>query len=60
VRRKFANLGQDFFPAEQTTPAALAAFQKAEIEQRWPIIKAAASSRNEVTSPPIPYFPLCE
>jgi tripartite-type tricarboxylate transporter receptor subunit TctC len=41
VRRKFANLGQDFFPAEQMTPAALAAFQKAEIEQRWPIIKAA-------------------
>jgi tripartite-type tricarboxylate transporter receptor subunit TctC len=41
VRRKFVGLGQDFFPAEQMTPAALAATQKAEIEQRWPIINAA-------------------
>jgi tripartite-type tricarboxylate transporter receptor subunit TctC len=41
VRERFVSLGQDFFPAEQMTPAALAAFQKAEIEQRWPIIKAA-------------------
>jgi tripartite-type tricarboxylate transporter receptor subunit TctC len=28
-------------PAEQQTPAALAAFQKAEIEKWWPVIKAA-------------------
>jgi tripartite-type tricarboxylate transporter receptor subunit TctC len=41
VRQRFVNLGQDFFPTEQMTPAALAAFQKAEIEQRRPIIKAA-------------------
>jgi tripartite-type tricarboxylate transporter receptor subunit TctC len=41
VRKKFVTLGQDFFPAEQMTPAALAAVQKEEIEQRWPVIKAA-------------------
>jgi tripartite-type tricarboxylate transporter receptor subunit TctC len=41
VRARFVGLGQDFFPTDQMTPAALAAFQKAEIEQRWPIVKAA-------------------
>lgn len=41
VRKRFVDLGQDFFPAEQLTPAALAAFQKLEIEQRWPIVRAA-------------------
>jgi hypothetical protein len=34
-------VGQDIFPAEQMTPAALAALQKAEIEQQCPIVKAA-------------------
>jgi len=31
----------NIFPREQQTPEALAAFHKAEIEKRWPIIKAA-------------------
>ena len=34
-----AGLGQEIFPGEQQTPEALAAFQKAEIEKWWPIIK---------------------
>lgn len=41
VRKRLVGLGQDFFPAEQMTPATLGAFQKAEIEERWPIVKAA-------------------
>jgi tripartite-type tricarboxylate transporter receptor subunit TctC len=41
VRQRFADLGQEIFPRERQTPAALAALQKAEIEKWWPIIKAA-------------------
>lgn len=41
VRAKFADLGQEIFPRDQQTPAALAATQKADIEKWWPIIKAA-------------------
>ena len=41
VRQKFVDLGQEIFPRQQQTPAALAALQKAEIEKWWPIIKAA-------------------
>jgi tripartite-type tricarboxylate transporter receptor subunit TctC len=41
VRRRLAESGQEIFPREQQTPAALAALQKAEIEKWWPIIKAA-------------------
>jgi tripartite-type tricarboxylate transporter receptor subunit TctC len=41
VRQRLAEIGQEIFPREQQTPAALAAFQKAEIEKWWPIIKAA-------------------
>ena len=33
--------GPEVFPREQQTPEALAAFQRAEIEKWWPIIKAA-------------------
>jgi tripartite-type tricarboxylate transporter receptor subunit TctC len=36
-----AGLGQEIPPLDQQTPAALAAFQKAEIEKWWPIVKAA-------------------
>ena len=41
TREKLAGLGQDIPPADQQTPQALAAFQKAEIEKWWPIVKAA-------------------
>jgi tripartite-type tricarboxylate transporter receptor subunit TctC len=41
VRARLTDLGQGAFPREQQTPEALGAFQKAEIEKWWPIIKAA-------------------
>jgi tripartite-type tricarboxylate transporter receptor subunit TctC len=41
VRQRLADLAQEIPPADQRTPEALAAFQKAEIEKWWPIIKAA-------------------
>jgi hypothetical protein len=34
-------LGQEIPPPEELTPAALAAYQKAEIEKWWPIVRAA-------------------
>ena len=41
VRTRFADLGQDIYPADRRTPEALGAFHKAEIAKWWPIIKAA-------------------
>ena len=41
VRKRLIELAQDIFPREQQTPEALGAYQKAEIEKWWPIIKAA-------------------
>jgi tripartite-type tricarboxylate transporter receptor subunit TctC len=41
VRSRIAELGPQLFPRDQQTPEALLAFQKAEIEKWWPIIKAA-------------------
>jgi tripartite-type tricarboxylate transporter receptor subunit TctC len=41
LRARLAQLGFDVFAREQQTPEALAAYQKAEIEKWWPIIKAA-------------------
>jgi tripartite-type tricarboxylate transporter receptor subunit TctC len=41
VRMRLADLGFEIFPRDQQTPEALAAYQKAEIEKWWPIIKAA-------------------
>jgi tripartite-type tricarboxylate transporter receptor subunit TctC len=41
VRQRFTDLGQVIPPPGQLTPQALGAYQKAEIERWWPIIKAA-------------------
>jgi tripartite-type tricarboxylate transporter receptor subunit TctC len=41
VVTRLADLGYETFPRDQQTPEALAAYQKAEIEKWWPIIKAA-------------------
>jgi tripartite-type tricarboxylate transporter receptor subunit TctC len=41
LRARLADLGQEISPRDQQTPEALRAFQKAEIEKWWPIIKAA-------------------
>ena len=41
TRKKLLDLAQVIYPPEQQTPQALHAFQKAEIEKWWPIIKAA-------------------
>jgi tripartite-type tricarboxylate transporter receptor subunit TctC len=41
VRRRLSELGQEIPPRDQQTPESLGAFQKAEIEKWWPIIKAA-------------------
>ncbi len=40
VRRRLTDLGQQVLARDQQTPAALSAFQKAEIERWWPIVKA--------------------
>ena len=42
VHQRLADMGQEFPPREQQTPEALGAYQKAEIEKWWPIIKAAS------------------
>jgi tripartite-type tricarboxylate transporter receptor subunit TctC len=41
VGARLADLGWQFPPRDEQTPAALGALQKAEIEKWWPIIKAA-------------------
>src|ERR1700733_6971511 len=41
VRQKLEAQGFEIPPPEQQTPAALAAYQKAEIEKWWPVVKAA-------------------
>jgi tripartite-type tricarboxylate transporter receptor subunit TctC len=41
TRKRFLDLGQEIPPVEQQTPEALGAYQKAEIEMWWPLIKAA-------------------
>jgi tripartite-type tricarboxylate transporter receptor subunit TctC len=42
VRQRLADLGQQIVPPDQQSPEALAAFQKAEADKWWPIMKAAA------------------
>ena len=41
VRRRFDELGIQISPLDQQSPEALRAFQKAETERWWPILKAA-------------------
>ena len=41
TRKRIAELGMDLPPPEMNTPAAFAAFHKAEIEKWYPIVKAA-------------------
>jgi tripartite-type tricarboxylate transporter receptor subunit TctC len=41
VRKQFENLGLRMPPADQLTPEALGAWQKAEIAKWWPMIRAA-------------------
>jgi tripartite-type tricarboxylate transporter receptor subunit TctC len=41
VRQKLAELGFEIPPRDRQTPEALGAFQRAEIDKWWPIIKAA-------------------
>jgi tripartite-type tricarboxylate transporter receptor subunit TctC len=41
VRERIAGMGEEIPARDQQTPEALGAFQKAEIEKWWPIIKAA-------------------
>ena len=41
VKAALGNLAQDIPPRELQTPEGFGAFQKAEIEKWWPIIKAA-------------------
>ncbi len=41
VQKRFADLGLEMPPRERQTPKALRAFQKAETEKWWPIMKAA-------------------
>src|SRR5882724_7178178 len=41
VRERLAELGQQTFPPEQQSAAALGAWQKAEIDKWWPIVRAA-------------------
>jgi tripartite-type tricarboxylate transporter receptor subunit TctC len=46
VRQRLGDLGAQITPREQQTPEALAAFQKAEAEKWWPIVKAAGIKAN--------------
>jgi tripartite-type tricarboxylate transporter receptor subunit TctC len=41
LRQRFAEIGQEAWPREQQTPAALAAYHKGETEKWWPIIRAS-------------------
>jgi len=41
LRKRFADLGLEVPAREQQTPESFAAYQKAEIEKWWPIIRAA-------------------
>jgi tripartite-type tricarboxylate transporter receptor subunit TctC len=42
TRKRLIDTGQELYSTEMSTPEALGAFQKAEIEKWWPIIKGAS------------------
>jgi len=46
LQKRFADQGQEIPPRYQQTPQALAAYQKADIEKWWPIVKALESRAN--------------
>jgi tripartite-type tricarboxylate transporter receptor subunit TctC len=46
VKARYADLGLDIASKEQQTPEGLAAFNKAEIDKWWPIIKSANIKQN--------------
>ena len=46
VKARFADLGLDIASRQQQTPEGLAAFNKAEIDKWWPIIKATNIKAN--------------
>ena len=41
VRQRLSDIGQEIYPREQQTQEALRAYQRAEIDKWWPIVKAA-------------------
>jgi tripartite-type tricarboxylate transporter receptor subunit TctC len=41
LQKRFADQGQEIPPGDQQTPEALQAYQQADIEKWWPLIKAA-------------------
>ena len=41
IKQHLADVGQIVVPVDQQSPAALGAYQKAEAEKWWPLIKAA-------------------
>lgn len=41
IRQKLADQGYDMLPREQQSPEALGAYQRAEIDKWWPILRAA-------------------
>ena len=46
LKARYADLGLDIASKEQQTPEGLAAFNKAEIDKWWPIIKSANIKQN--------------
>jgi tripartite-type tricarboxylate transporter receptor subunit TctC len=46
VQKQFADLGHEIPSRDQLTPEALAAYQKAELDKWWPIMKAAGIKAN--------------
>jgi len=47
VRGRLETLGFVIFPPDQQTPAALEAYNKAELDKWWPVIKAAGIKVSE-------------